>query len=589
MKKYLIFKDNTSDKFWQIETEGKSFKVTYGRSGTAGVTQVKAFATAEKCETEAMKLVLEKMKKGYKETNPDDASTNTKATSVSSNSDYKSIWESLANSNDQQKVLMEHFDYLSDSETSLENLQSILSHVKEISVTKEGELCLKLDLENLYLVATAPNENVNQKWPKSLQEYQKHHEFITLTDRKNITYLTLGDTGTLDRSALAENMGSDKFKKVISPVSEISDWWIYHPIEKTDSGEPVIYYVDHEEMEAANAQEINAGALFLMRCVDLLKDEKPSVKQSAFTPIVTIQTLLGSGLRYFIDNANLLEFSGKRLNKMKFDSGEFKHITFTEALTIDTATEIYVNQEKIIIRGSDQLNILTFSKTEIKKAADFSFSKNCHAPAYYNGRIFFYDSDTKSFMYCLLSENNDVKPLQTNIPNDSLEIKDSVLVNDFIVFADRRFLFGFTQDPNTLVTSELFKTRMKYTNPKLVSVPNSSFLIIIDVDLITFYQIGKSPMMLVGERSKGPIEAFMITENSFIALAKHTYETEDKTITIRQITLFSLGDFPRLKLQRDLPSEVPTLDHVSNIARHSNDLFLIEPDGSITKVSDFFH
>jgi predicted DNA-binding WGR domain protein len=56
-----------SHKFWQIEVAGDSFTVTYGRIGTAGQAQTKAFADAATAEKESEKLVREKVKKGYAE------------------------------------------------------------------------------------------------------------------------------------------------------------------------------------------------------------------------------------------------------------------------------------------------------------------------------------------------------------------------------------------------------------------------------------------------------------------------------------------------------------------------------------------
>lgn len=65
MKHYLIFKDDKSDKFWQIEASGKSFTVTYGKMGSTGTSQTKTFANEQACLKEAEKLLAEKKKKGY--------------------------------------------------------------------------------------------------------------------------------------------------------------------------------------------------------------------------------------------------------------------------------------------------------------------------------------------------------------------------------------------------------------------------------------------------------------------------------------------------------------------------------------------
>jgi uncharacterized protein (TIGR02996 family) len=64
------FSDAKSHKFWTIDVQGSAFTVTYGKVGTAGQTQTKSFASAEKAQAEADKLIREKTGKGYKETTP---------------------------------------------------------------------------------------------------------------------------------------------------------------------------------------------------------------------------------------------------------------------------------------------------------------------------------------------------------------------------------------------------------------------------------------------------------------------------------------------------------------------------------------
>jgi predicted DNA-binding WGR domain protein len=62
--------DDKSNKFWNIELQGKSFTVNYGRIGSSGQTQVKDFDDEAKAKKEHDKLVTEKTKKGYVETTP---------------------------------------------------------------------------------------------------------------------------------------------------------------------------------------------------------------------------------------------------------------------------------------------------------------------------------------------------------------------------------------------------------------------------------------------------------------------------------------------------------------------------------------
>jgi predicted DNA-binding WGR domain protein len=67
MKKTLQYKDEKSDKFWTIETNGNEFTVTFGKTGTDGQSQTKSFADEAACLKEAEKLIREKTKKGYAE------------------------------------------------------------------------------------------------------------------------------------------------------------------------------------------------------------------------------------------------------------------------------------------------------------------------------------------------------------------------------------------------------------------------------------------------------------------------------------------------------------------------------------------
>jgi predicted DNA-binding WGR domain protein len=61
-------KDGSSDKFWRITLDGKSYTVNFGRTGTQGQTQTKELASDDEARKTYEKLVAEKLKKGYAET-----------------------------------------------------------------------------------------------------------------------------------------------------------------------------------------------------------------------------------------------------------------------------------------------------------------------------------------------------------------------------------------------------------------------------------------------------------------------------------------------------------------------------------------
>ncbi len=64
----FVFSDGKSNKFWNIDLQGSSFTVTFGKVGTKGQTQKKDFADAAKAKQAHDKLVAEKLGKGYVET-----------------------------------------------------------------------------------------------------------------------------------------------------------------------------------------------------------------------------------------------------------------------------------------------------------------------------------------------------------------------------------------------------------------------------------------------------------------------------------------------------------------------------------------
>jgi uncharacterized protein (TIGR02996 family) len=66
----FTYSDAKSHKFWNIELQGNTVTVTYGRIGSAGQTQTKTFADEARAQKEHDKLVKEKLAKGYVETTP---------------------------------------------------------------------------------------------------------------------------------------------------------------------------------------------------------------------------------------------------------------------------------------------------------------------------------------------------------------------------------------------------------------------------------------------------------------------------------------------------------------------------------------
>lgn len=64
--KRFNFKDDSSDKFWEIAQDGVRMVVRYGKAGTKGQENVKVFETEVQTKTEIDKLISQKVNKGYK-------------------------------------------------------------------------------------------------------------------------------------------------------------------------------------------------------------------------------------------------------------------------------------------------------------------------------------------------------------------------------------------------------------------------------------------------------------------------------------------------------------------------------------------
>ncbi|EMO52053.1 WGR domain-containing protein [Leptospira noguchii] len=282
MKHQLTFQDNQSDKFWNIETSGNTFTVTYGKSGTPGQSQTKNFDSEEKCIQEATKLLTEKLKKGYIEQG---TQVDTKK-SVSSG--FLKEWRKLVNS----KNLTEHFSYLADSPGADKTLRLFIDKIdkQEPEIDEENfELNLYFKDYNLILkcgppISQLPTEYLN--WPVSFQEKLSKHEYIKIDEYD----LYLGDHGGFLPNYLA-NAGKNwptHASDVYSPLTESNNWWIYNPEEKNSLGEKQLYFFDHSLGVPETLGDINIGTLFLNRLKNIFEEEDANRQnEPARTQVVT--------------------------------------------------------------------------------------------------------------------------------------------------------------------------------------------------------------------------------------------------------------------------------------------------------------
>ncbi len=68
MTRRFEFVGGSSAKFWEVNISVKTVTVRYGRLGTDGQVQTKAFANADQAQKHAENLIAQKIGKGYHET-----------------------------------------------------------------------------------------------------------------------------------------------------------------------------------------------------------------------------------------------------------------------------------------------------------------------------------------------------------------------------------------------------------------------------------------------------------------------------------------------------------------------------------------
>ncbi|MFP3597099.1 DUF4240 domain-containing protein [Chryseobacterium sp. SIMBA_029] len=140
MKRHFINQNELSDKFWNIEYQGTTQKILFGKTGTKGRETVKEFTDEQECIRESEKLINQKIKKGYTEITENDEVPQKKELSEHEKADIY-FWEAIEKSNKQKKAHWSEYDV----EEHLENLTAYLSKFgKERLVLFEKTLQEKL-------------------------------------------------------------------------------------------------------------------------------------------------------------------------------------------------------------------------------------------------------------------------------------------------------------------------------------------------------------------------------------------------------------------------------------------------------------
>lgn len=149
MKKHFINQDGVSNKFWNVETVGRTQIVTFGKINTQGREAIKVFETAEDCETETKKLILSKVSRGYFEIKEsEDIPEKTALTDEEAEKLF--FWNPIDKSNQHKNSHWSEYDV----DEHLENLTELLSGSSRQKLI-QFEKFLQQNLHKLYTAEIA--------------------------------------------------------------------------------------------------------------------------------------------------------------------------------------------------------------------------------------------------------------------------------------------------------------------------------------------------------------------------------------------------------------------------------------------------
>lgn len=516
MKHHLTYKDDKSDKFWQIETAENSYTVTFGKANTNGSSKTTNFDSEAECMKEANKLVSEKLKKGYTEkTQP--------------HANYADDWKKLTASTDLSDALIQHFSYLADTPEFASTLKSIMKKATSVAVVND---MLQVQFEDgSSLIASKPATTLKPEYPRTFTDITRHHELIIFKDQ-----IILGDHGNFDfrwledfESELLEITDADT---ILSPIWFYSDCWLYHPIEKNDSGEPKIYFLSHEGPDISTPQLYNAGSLFLTLIAEGLKIAvTPHKNNSTTITTVELKPLISPNLREIslrknLINGDLIELCQSRLTILRYNKGTFDVLSEISDIPLTSGASIQESPDGIFV----YLNNLGYCLFELPESKltlvnRIVFDSRWDGVFYHDEDLYYYQSYApKGFHRRSFLNDQPSVIFRRNEPHKHFFIQDSEMFGDVILFASQNALIGFkVTDKNTLPV-EAFNIKSVFGAPRLLKITNNCFLVFDmceDGTALTLYELNKNAKRLQKLREGETAMAWQFTDNNLWLLTKN--------------------------------------------------------------------
>ncbi|MDR3266264.1 MAG: WGR domain-containing protein [Tannerella sp.] len=252
MKRTFIYTDDKSGKFWAIETVGTTFTVTFGKLGTDGQKSEKSFATDDKCQKVADKLIAEKTKKGYVEQSGADASA------VVSGKSWLKEWESIVNADDRKAALVHHFATWAATDECKQIIIDLMKHVKDVTIDDDNTLTLHFestDGEDYDFELGAPtNKNMPKDCLPSWKTAADLHGSVNYESGGGGNFYWDAQKGKVefefgyeDYDFVPDDGGKFKSNKQRFPVLAYAaqNFFMFDKAETNKIGEPLMFLFDH--------------------------------------------------------------------------------------------------------------------------------------------------------------------------------------------------------------------------------------------------------------------------------------------------------------------------------------------------------
>ncbi|EMJ91689.1 WGR domain-containing protein [Leptospira alstonii] len=292
MKKHFILSESGSETFWQIELSGYSLILSSGKTGSTGKRTIRNFENRDRCLKEFQKLVDEKSKLGFKES---DRVPSLKP--LTGNPNYKETWKKILESSDQKQALRDHFRFLIETEKCKSLWEQILDQITEVKIDEEDKFVITLpwsydDETPVHLRWNPPYlGKIHSSVPGSMARFVSIFNGIEIfhDDDGDPTFVIQGvHSKDPDKPARVEDdygweegileEGDDWWITPLEIVGmnledvqslgsydQCQNWFVYHPFIKNKYGEPAISNVDHGSCELESPTVCYGFGGFLLR------------------------------------------------------------------------------------------------------------------------------------------------------------------------------------------------------------------------------------------------------------------------------------------------------------------------------------